>query len=107
MISKASTVAAYLREVPAERRPALRQLRALCRASLPGFTEKMMHGGPVYLRDGYPAVGFASQKHGIHLYFCKTAVVAKHRHRLAGISMGKCCIRYSRPERMDFVVIAD
>jgi uncharacterized protein YdhG (YjbR/CyaY superfamily) len=60
MQSKAKTVTAYLKEVPAERKSALKKLRALCRATLAGFEESMDYGGPCYKRNGVAEVGFAS-----------------------------------------------
>src|SRR3989304_4881444 len=51
MQSKAKTVPAYLKEVPAERRDALKKLRDLCRATLTGFEESMAYGGPSYSRN--------------------------------------------------------
>jgi hypothetical protein len=32
-------------------------------------------------------------------------VIAAHRAQLAGLSVGKGCIRYSRPEKIDFAVV--
>ena len=72
-----------------------------------GFEEKMEYGMPVYLRNGTAEVGFASQKHFIALYILRTDVMNTHRDRLTarGISLGKGCIRYSKPERIDFEVV--
>ena len=44
MQSKAKTVAAYLKEVPAERRAELKELRDLCRTILTDFEETMDYG---------------------------------------------------------------
>jgi hypothetical protein len=60
---------AYLKEVPAERKAALKKPRDLCRATLNGFEESMDYGGPCYSRDGVVVpygddkVGFASVLH--------------------------------------------
>jgi len=107
MQSSAKTVPAYLKEVPAERKAALKQLRDLCRATLTGFKESMEYGGPCYSRNGVVEVGFASQKHFIGLYILRTDVMKTHEHLLKGkgISHGKGCIRYSKPERIDFNVV--
>lgn len=53
-------------------------------------------------------VGFASQKHFIGLYILRTDVVADHRDQLTGkgISVGKGAIRYSKPEHINFDVVA-
>ncbi len=107
MQSNALTVTEYLNEVPPERREALTRLRELCRLILVGFEERMEYGMPVYTRNGVAEVGFASQKHFIALYILRTDVMAAHRERLAvrGVSLGKGCIRYSKPERIDFEVV--
>ena len=107
MQSSAKTVPAYLKEVPAERKAALKQLRDLCRATLTGFKESMDYGGPCYSRNGVVEVGFASQKHFIGLYILRTDVMNAHRYLLnvPGITLGKGCIRYSKPEKIDFKVV--
>ena len=109
MQSKAKTVTAYLKEVPAERKAALKKLRDLCNATLTGFKESMTYGGPCYSRNGEVEVGFMSQKHFIGLYTLRvrTDVMKTHKHLLKGkgISYGKGCIRYSKPERIDFNVV--
>jgi len=66
MTSKASSVKDYVAEVPAERKPAIAKLRALCRR-----------------HHGVAEVGFASQKQNI----------------------GKGCIRFTKPEKIDFEVV--
>ena len=109
MQSSAKTVPAYLKEVPAERKAALKQLRELCRSTLTGFKESMEYGGPCYSRHGVVEVGFASQKHFIGLYTLRvrTDVMKTHKDRLkgTGVSIGKGAIRYSKPERIDFGVV--
>src|SRR5512133_216385 len=107
MQSSAKTVSAYLKEVPAGRKAALKQLRDLCRATLTGFKESMEYGGPCYSRNGVVEVGFASQKHFIALYILRTDVMNSHRYLLniPGVTLGKGCIRYSKPEKIDFKVV--
>jgi uncharacterized protein YdhG (YjbR/CyaY superfamily) len=107
MQSEAKTVAEYLLEVPEERKAVLKKIRALCRKHLTGFEETMQYGGPVYRRNGVAEVGFASQKHFIGLYILRTDVMNAHADQLkgVGISHGKGCIRYSKPERIDLKVV--
>ena len=107
MQSTAKNVTEYLKESPSERKAALTQLRRLCRASLKGFQESMMYGMPVYTRNGEAEVGFASQKNFIALYILKADVMDAHRDllKVKGISLGKGCIRYSKPEKIDFKVV--
>lgn len=107
MQSSAKTVPAYIKEAPEARRAALKQLRDLCRATLTGFKEAMQYGGPCYSRNGVVEVGFASQKHFIGLYILRTDVMNAHRYLLniPGVTLGKGCIRYSKPEKIDFKVV--
>ena len=107
MQSDAKTVTEYLLEVPEERLTVLKKLRALCRKHLKGFEESMEYGMPNYRRDGVAEVGFASQKHFIALYILRTDVMKAHADQLKGrgISHGKGCIRYSKPERIGFKVV--
>ena len=67
----------------------------------------MLYGMPGYSRKGVVEVGFASQKHVIALYILRTDVMKTHMHMLnvKGVSYGKGCIRYSKPERIDFKVV--
>ena len=107
MQSSAKTVPSYLKEVPPERKAALKQLRDLCRATLTGFKESMAYGMPGYSRNGVVEVGFASQREFIALYILRTDVMNSHRYLLniPGVTLGKGCIRYSKPEKIDFKVV--
>lgn len=106
MTSKAPNVESYLREVPAERRAAMEKLRRLCRRNLTGYEECMEYGLPGYKRNGVLEVSFASQKQYIALYVMKKSVLDEFRGALsAASSIGKGCIRFSQPDRMDFTVL--
>jgi len=105
MTSKAPDVATYIAEVSTDRRPAMEKLRGLCR-QMKGFEECMEYGMPCYKRDGAAVVAFASQKQYIALYVGKKGVVDEFRPALAAASFGKGCIRFTKPEKIDFAVIA-
>jgi uncharacterized protein YdhG (YjbR/CyaY superfamily) len=107
MQSTAKDVMTYLEEVPAERKAALVQLRKQCLAALKGFEESMRYGAPSYSRNGVVEVGFASQKNFIALYILRTDVMRVHLEllKIKGISLGKGCIRYSKPEKIDFKAV--
>lgn len=107
MQSTAKDVTTYLEEVPSERKAALTQLREQCLTLLKGFEESMQYGGPCYSRNGVVEVGFASQKHFIGLYILRTDVMKTHSDmlKIKGVSLGKGCIRYSKPEKIDFDVV--
>ena len=67
----------------------------------------MQYGGPCYSRNGVVEVGFASQKHFIGLYILRTGVMNTYKDmlKIKGVSLGKGCIRYSKPEKIDFEVV--
>jgi uncharacterized protein YdhG (YjbR/CyaY superfamily) len=105
MQSTAADVDAYLAEVPPERRECTAKLRQLCKKILKGYEESMQYGMPCYRKGDKGSVAFASQKNYIALYILKQSVLDAHRDQLAGLSVGKGCIRYTRPERIDFGVV--
>ncbi len=107
MQSDAPDVDTYLKTVPIERRTCLIAIRDLCVKTLEGYTEAMGYGMPGYSKDGVGEVGFASQKHFIALYILKVPVMEAFRAELKqpGISMGKGCIRYSKPEKVDLGLV--
>ena len=54
----------------------------------------------MYLRE-------KAEKHFIGLYILRTDVMNAHRYLLniPGVTLGKGCIRYSKPEKIDFKVV--
>ncbi len=104
---QAAGVDAYLQTVPDDRRAALAHLRQLCLELLEGYAENMRYGMPSYTRPGAgePEIAFASQKNYISLYLLNQDAMQASRHLLDGLSVGKGCIRYSRPARIDFEVV--
>jgi uncharacterized protein YdhG (YjbR/CyaY superfamily) len=103
--SKATTVAAYLKEADDTRRPVLAKFRKLARAALPDCDEVIDYGMPVYKRDGAMLTAFANQK-GYVAFYAGQAAIAAHRADLAGIDCGKGCIRYKNLAKIDFGVVA-
>jgi hypothetical protein len=65
---------------------------------------------PTYLdgvkeRDRDAEISFASQANYISLYVLKTDIVEANRAALRGLSVGKGCIRFRSPEKVDFAVV--
>ena len=50
-------------------------------------------------------VAFASQVNYISFYLLKEDVLNKYRESLAGLDMGKGCIRYQKPQQIDFKIV--
>jgi hypothetical protein len=130
MQSKAATVEAYLAELPADRRAAVEQVRALIRANLDdNFEEGMQYGmigfyiphriyPPGYHCDPkqpLPFAGIASQKNYLSMYlgcvYGDNGVADKFKKAWAAtgkkLDMGKACIRFKKPEDLALDVIAD
>ena len=78
------------------------KLRNLCVKVLRGYEESMEYGMPCYKRNGNIEVAYASQKNYISIYGLKKGVIDAHRALLVSANVGKGCIRYSKPEKLDF-----
>jgi uncharacterized protein YdhG (YjbR/CyaY superfamily) len=103
--SSAASVDDYLAELPPERREWVGRLRAACREELSGYEESMAYGMPSYGRNGTVEVSLASQKQYVALYVMRSDVIDTYRDRLAGLSVGKGCIRYRSPAQVDLDVV--
>jgi len=88
----------YLQELedPA-RREALAVLRDLIFEVVPNAVETMRYRMPTYEHQDEMLCAYASQKHYMSLYM-DTSIVAEHGGGLAGLSIGKSCIRFRRLE---------
>jgi uncharacterized protein YdhG (YjbR/CyaY superfamily) len=104
--SSAADVDEYLDEYDGEWREALIQLRSTCKTLLAGYDEVMAHGMPTYGRSGRIEVSFAKQAQYLSVYILKEAILDLHRAELAGLSVGKGCIRYRRVDQIDWNLIA-
>ena len=131
MTSKATTPEQYLRELPADRKEPVTQLRNTILKNLPkGFKEVMSYGmiGFVVPHEIYPAgyhcdpklplafMNIASQKNFIALYhmgiygsskLLKWFVEEYPKHTTAKLDMGKSCIRFKKPEHIPYKLIGE
>jgi len=107
MQSDAATVNEYLKKVPEERLTALKQLRSLCQQHLTEFEESMEYGMPSYSRAGTVEVAFASQKNNISFYILRTDVLNPYRDQFPASAIGKGCIRYRNPKKIDFDMVEE
>jgi hypothetical protein len=131
MQSKATTVDAYIAELPEDRQKAITKLRSIIKKNLPkGFKEGMGYGnmgwsvphsiyGAGYHcnpKDPLPFMGLASQKNSINLYhmgiyadaaLLKWFVEAHAKASTKKLDMGKSCIRYKKPEDIPFELIGE
>ncbi len=106
MQSQAESVDSYLKQVPEERKVALGLLRQKCLELLTGYEESMEYGMPSYkVPANKIEIAFASQKNYISFYILKEDILNKYRGDLSGLNVGKGCIRYSKPEKIDFNLV--
>ena len=105
MQSNANSVDDYIAEATPERQPALRAIRSICRELLPGYDERMAYGMAAYFKGEKGEVAFANQKQTISVYVLKVEVLKAHKPLLAGLNVGKSCIRYPNPARIDLAVL--
>lgn len=104
--SNLTTVDAWLATVEPSRAPCLAQVRELAQKHFGVGSEGMRYGMPTYTAPGAadPAFAFNSQKNYISLYV-SPRVNALHAEALKGLDVGKSCIRYRRPERIDMDLV--
>ncbi len=114
--SNAKTPAAYLKELPADRRREVARVRDMVRKHLPaGYRETMNWGMITYevpldrhpkTCNGQPLcfAGLAAQKNYLSLYFMPVDAAALARLKAAfenagkKLDMGKSCIRFKRAD---------
>ncbi len=101
MQSKATTVAAYLKQQPEKTREALGTLRRMIREAAPNAKEAMGSGMATWSAGHRLLFAVARQKNYLALYVCDTPLVAKHRARLGTVDCGKSCIRFKRLDDLD------
>ncbi len=127
VVSKATTVAAYLDELPPERRREIDIVRDAVNSAMPaGYREGIGYGmiGWVIPLEDYPDTynkqplayaGLAAQKNYNSLYLTCVYASAERRARFveraaaAGkkLDMGKSCIRFKRADDLPLELIAE
>lgn len=131
MQSTATSIEAYLEEIPEERKIAFTKLRETITENIPkGFVEQMSYGMIGYVvphsiyPGGYhcepklplPFINIASQKNFIALYhmgiYAKPKllnwfVTEYPKHSTLKLDMGKSCIRFKKMNQMPFDLIAE
>jgi uncharacterized protein YdhG (YjbR/CyaY superfamily) len=99
MPGKNSEVDSYLEALAPPRREALAVIRSLVHQVVPDVEETVKYRMPTFERDGKVLCSLASQKHYMSLYM-DTALVEAHRSDLAGLDVGKSCIRFRTLDKL-------
>ena len=84
----------YIDSLDESRQSSLRQLRRIILETVPGAEETIQYNMPYYTYHGM-LCAFASQKHYMSFYLLDGEIVEQNRHLLAGLSVGKGCIRFN------------
>lgn len=104
--STSASVDGFVESVGADRIDAIRRLRALCLEHLSEWQERMQWGMPGYGPASSDAVvSFNNQKGYISIYPGRAAL-AEHRGKLKGASFGGGCVRFPKPDKIDFTAVA-
>src|SRR5262245_45608807 len=104
MNTTASTVGAYLRDLPPDRRVAMARLCSMIRRSARGVRESMRYGLAFYELDG-PLFALESGRRHMSLYVAEKDVVLKHREALQGVNANKSYIKFSDLNRLPLDVV--
>lgn len=131
MQSKATTVEAYINELPADRKEPVKKLRSVIKTNIPkGFQECISYGMIGYVvphsiypagyhcnpKDPLPYLNLASQKNYIAVYHMGVYANSKllkwftDEYAKAGVGkldMGKACIRFKKPENIPYKLIGE
>ncbi len=125
VISKAKTVAEYVKSLPPERRAVIAEIRKVFRKNIPaGYVEVMNWGMPGFeiplsrypdTYNGQPLAyaGFAAQKHFYAIYLMciynngeqERLLREAFEKRGKKPDMGKCCIRFKKLDDIPLDVI--
>lgn len=100
----ASTVGAYLRDLPPDRRVAMARLCSMIRRSARGVRESMRYGLAFYELDG-PLFALESGRRHMSLYVAEKEVVLKHKDALTGVNAAKSYIKFSDLNRLPLDVV--
>jgi uncharacterized protein YdhG (YjbR/CyaY superfamily) len=131
MQSTAKTPQDYINELPPDRKEAIQKLRDVILKNLPeGFSEVMSYGmiGYVVPHSIYPKgyhtnpklplgmINIASQKNFISMYHMGLYGVGKlsewfineyPKHSKSKLDMGKCCVRFKKPDQIPYDLIGE
>lgn len=104
MTTTATTVGAYLRDLPPDRRVAMARVCSMIRRSARGVRESMRYGLAFYELDG-PLFALESGRRHMSLYVAEQDVVLRHKEALAGVNAARSFIRFSDFNRLPLDVV--
>jgi uncharacterized protein YdhG (YjbR/CyaY superfamily) len=105
MQSSATTVEAYLSDMPEAAAAALSALRQQILRAVPDLQERMSHGMACYFQSETLLFALARQKQNLAFYCCNTETLARHVSALGATSAGKSCVRFKKLSQLDLAAI--
>jgi uncharacterized protein YdhG (YjbR/CyaY superfamily) len=99
-----TTVGAYLRELPPDRRVAMARVCSMIRRSARGVRESMRYGLAFYELDG-PLFALESGKRHMSLFVAEQDVVIKHKDAVAGVDIKRSFVRFADLNRLPLDVV--
>jgi uncharacterized protein YdhG (YjbR/CyaY superfamily) len=101
---QATTVGAYLRDLPPDRRVAMARVCSMIRRSARGVRESMRYGLAFYELDG-PLFALESGRRHMSLYVAEQDVVLRHKDALPGVNAVRSYIKFSDLNRLPLDVV--
>lgn len=99
-----TTVGAYLRDLPPDRRVAMARVCSMIRRSARGVRESMRYGLAFYELDG-PLFALESGRRHMSLYVAEQDVVVKHKDALTGVDTKRSFVKFSDLNRLPLDVV--
>lgn len=99
-----TTVGAYLRDLPPDRRVAMARVCSMIRRSARGVRESMRYGLAFYELDG-PLFALESGKRHMSLFVAEQDVIVKHKDAIAGVDVKRSFIKFSDLNRLPLDVV--
>jgi uncharacterized protein YdhG (YjbR/CyaY superfamily) len=99
-----TTVGAYLRDLPPDRRVAMARVCSMIRRSARGVRESMRYGLAFYELDG-PLFALESGRRHMSLYVAEQEVIVRHKDALPGINAQRSFIKFSDLTRLPLDVV--
>jgi uncharacterized protein YdhG (YjbR/CyaY superfamily) len=106
-----SDASEYVAAIPEGRRPHVEAVRKLVRRVVPRSSERIKGGMIYFAYQGRAFAAVASEKSSLALYLIELGgrpdLVKRYEAGLAGLDMGKWCIRFQEVDELPIDVIAD
>ena len=103
MVQKVRITSPHVAEAEPGRREPLQRFVDILRARLPDWNEEMRWGMAAWTKGDFH-FAVANQKGYLALYGCGPVLDA-HRAELKGADCGKGCVRFKKPDQIDFGMV--